>query len=83
MNIHHLRLLPLSEEAHNVSLVENAGSIIVSLLYQIIVFHDIPNTLKILGALLTLTSMVIVGVQKIVAARQGSCHHQDQLSDSQ
>ena len=61
------------EEAHIISLVENAGSIIVSLLFQIIIFNDIPNTIKIVGALLTLASIIIIGVQKIMKARQISC----------
>ena len=61
------------EEAHIISLVENAGSIVVSLLFQIIIFNDIPNTIKIVGALLTLTSIIIIGVQKIMKARQISC----------
>ena len=61
------------EEAHVISLLENATSIIVSLLYQIIIFNDIPNTIKIIGALLTLTSIIIIGLQKILKARQISC----------
>ena len=57
------------EEAHIVSLVENAGSIVISLLLQIIIFGDIPNTIKILGAILTITSIFIIGIQKIFQAR--------------
>ena len=57
------------EEAHIVSLVENAGSIVISLLLQIIIFGDIPNTVKILGAILTITSIIIIGIQKIFQAR--------------
>ena len=51
------------------SLVENAGSIVISLVLQIIIFGDIPNTVKILGAFLTLTSIIIIGFQKICQAR--------------
>ena len=51
------------------SLVENAGSIVISLVLQIIIFGDIPNTVKILGAILTVTSIVIIGIQKIFKAR--------------
>ena len=61
------------EEAHTISLLENAFSIVVSLLFQIIIFNDIPNTIKIIGALLTLTSIIIIGVQRILKARQISC----------
>ena len=61
------------EEAHVVSLVENALSIVISLLYQIVIFNDIPNIIKILGALLTLTSIIIIGVQKIIKEKQISC----------
>ena len=51
------------------SLVENAGSIVISLVLQIIIFGDIPNTIKILGAILTITSIFIIGIQKIFQAR--------------
>ena len=51
------------------SLVENAGSIVISLVLQIIIFGDIPNTVKILGAILTVTSIIIIGIQKIFKAR--------------
>ena len=54
------------------SLVENAGSIVISLMLQIIIFGDIPNTVKILGAILTVTSIVIIGIQKICKARATS-----------
>ena len=59
----------VSEEAHIVSLVENAGSIVISLVLQIIIFGDIPNTVKIIGAILTVTSIIIIGLQKIFKAR--------------
>ena len=54
------------------SLVENAGSIVISLVLQIIIFGDIPNTVKILGAFLTVTSIIIIGLQKIFKARAKS-----------
>ena len=54
------------------SLVENAGSIVISLVLQIVIFGDIPNTVKILGAFLTLTSIIIIGFQKIFKARAKS-----------
>ena len=71
----------VSEEAHIVSLVENAGSIVVSLLYQIIIFNDIPNIIKIVGALLTLTSIIIIGAQKIFIAKQISCSNKKLKTD--
>ena len=63
------------EEAHIVSLVENAGSIVISLLLQIIIFGDIPNTVKILGAILTVTSIIIIGIQKIFKTRAKRPEH--------
>ena len=54
------------------SLVENAGSIVISLVLQIVIFGDIPNTVKILGAFLTVTSIIIIGLQKIFKARAKS-----------
>ena len=67
------RSFNILEEAHIVSLVENAGSIVISLVLQIIVFEDIPNAIKILGAILTVTSILIIGLQKIFQARAESC----------
>ena len=54
-----------NEEAHIIGLVDNAGSVAVSFLFQVVFFHDIPNTLKIIGACLVLSSILIIGGQKI------------------
>jgi len=67
-----IRALQL-EQANVVSLVENSGSIVVSLLLQIIIFQDIPNLIKILGALLTLLSILVIGVQRILKERRLVC----------
>merc|ERR1712062_419595 len=58
------------EEANVISLVENSGSIIVSLVLQIVIFQDLPNLIKILGSLLTLISILMIGARKIIKARQ-------------
>ena len=52
------------EEAHVISLVDNATSIVMSVIFQILFFADYPNTLKTIGACLVISSMLIVGGQK-------------------
>ena len=53
------------EEAHIVGLVDNATSIVMAVIFQIVFFADHPNTLKIIGAALVISSMLIVGGQKL------------------
>merc|ERR1719483_764782 len=43
-----------NEEAHIIGLVDNAVSVVVSFLFQILFFNDFPNALKIIGACLVL-----------------------------
>ena len=52
------------EEAHVIGLVDNATSIVMSVIFQIVFFADYPNTLKIIGACLVISSMFIVTGQK-------------------
>ena len=47
------------------TLVDSAGGIVVSVLFQVVFFHDFPNLVKILGSLLVLLSIFIVGMNKI------------------
>ena len=63
-----------NEEAHIIGLVDNAVSVIVSFLFQIIFFGDYPNILKIVGSCLVLSSIFIIGGQKIWKARQKETH---------
>ena len=54
-----------NEEAHIIGIVDNAASVVVSFVLQILFFNDFPNTLKIIGACLVLSSILIIGGQKI------------------
>ena len=45
--------------------MDNAASVVVSFVLQILFFNDFPNTLKIIGACLVLSSILIIGGQKI------------------
>ena len=58
------------EEAHVIGLVDNAASIIISVLFQVIFFSDYPNIWKILGSCLVLCSVLIMSGKKIQAQRQ-------------
>ena len=53
------------EEAHIIGLSDNASNIIVSQIFQIIFFSQIPKTLKVVGFLLVLASMIMLGGKKI------------------
>ena len=52
------------EEAHVVGLTDNASSIIVAFLFQIIFFQDYP-TLKIIGTCIVMLSILLLGGHKI------------------
>ena len=54
-----------NEEAHIIGLVDNAGSVAISFFFQVLFFSDYPNTLKIIGACLVLSSIFIIGGQKV------------------
>ena len=58
------------EEAHVIGLVDNATSIVMSVIFQILFFADYPNTLKIIGACLVISSMLIVGGKKFWKSSQ-------------
>ena len=53
------------EEAHVVGLTDNASSIIIAFLFQMIFFQDYPNTLKIIGACIVMISILFLGGHKI------------------
>ena len=53
------------EEAHVVGMVDSAASIVVAVVMQILFFSDYPNTLKIIGACLVLSSIFLIGGKKI------------------
>jgi len=52
------------EEAHVVTVVDNATGIVMANIFQIVFFSDHPNTLKIIGSCLVITSILIIGGQK-------------------
>ena len=54
-----------NEQAHIIGLVDNAGSVAISFFFQVLFFNDFPNTLKIIGACLVLSSILLIGGQKI------------------
>ena len=60
------------EEAHIVGLTDNAASIIVSFMFQLIFFNDYPNTIKIVGACVVMASILLLGGHKIWKHRQNS-----------
>ena len=53
------------EQAHIVSVTDNASGIFVSFLFQLIFFQDSPNLLKILGACVVIFSILLMGGSKI------------------
>ena len=59
------------EEAHVVGLTDNASSIIVAFLFQIIFFQDYPNTLKIIGTCIVMLSIILLGGHKIWKHQKG------------
>ena len=54
-----------NEEAHIIGLSDNASNIIVSQIFQIIFFSQIPKMLKLIGFFLVLSSMILLGAKKI------------------
>jgi len=58
------------EEAHVVGLTDNAASIIISFVFQIIFFQVYPNTLKIVGTCVVIFSIFLLGGHKIWKSRQ-------------
>ena len=58
------------EEAHIVSVTDNASGIIVSFLFQLIFFQDSPNLLKVLGTCVVVFSILLVGGAKIYKHRR-------------
>ena len=58
------------EEAHVIGLTDNAASIIISFLFQILFFQVYPNTLKIGGACIVIFSILLLGGHKIWKSRQ-------------
>ena len=58
------------EEAHIVGLTDNASSIIVSFVFQLLFFHDYPNTIKIIGACIVMLSIMLLGGHKIWRHKQ-------------
>ena len=56
-----------------VTLVDSAGGIVISVLFQVVFFHDFPNLAKILGTLLVLLAIFIVGVNKIWKTKKSKC----------
>ena len=59
-----------NEEAHIIGLSDNASNIIVSQLFGILFFSQIPKTLKLLGFFLVLLSMLMIGLKKILDNRK-------------
>ena len=59
-----------NEEAHIIGFSDNASNIIVSQIFQVIFFIQIPKLLTILGFLLVLTSMILIGVKKVLENRR-------------
>ena len=59
-----------NEEAHIIGLSDNASNIIVSQLFGILFFSQIPKTLKLLGFFLVLLSMLMIGGKKILDNRK-------------
>ena len=58
------------EEAHIVGLTDNAASIIISFIFQILFFQVYPNTLKIGGACIVIFSILLLGGHKIWKSKQ-------------
>ena len=58
------------EEAHIVGITDNASSIIISFIFQLLFFQDYPNTLKIVGACIVMSSIIFVGAHKIYNHRK-------------
>ena len=58
------------EEAHVVTLTDNAASIIVSFTFQLVFFQDYPNTLKIIGLCVVILSILLLGGHKIIKHRK-------------
>ena len=58
------------EEAHIVSVTDNASGIFVSFLFQLMFFQDSPNLLKILGACVVIFSILLMGGSKIYKHRR-------------
>ena len=49
------------EEAHILGLVDNSANIIVSFLFQTVFFLDTPGPLKLVGAGVVLSSVILIG----------------------
>ena len=54
-----------NEEAHIIGFCDNASNIIVSQIFQVIFFTQIPKLLTVVGFLLVLSSMILIGVKKV------------------
>merc|ERR1712037_1096722 len=56
------------EEAGKVSIMRKAADILFALLFQIVIFHEVPGLFSVLGALLVTTAVFLHGGSRVVAA---------------
>ena len=58
------------EEAGKVALLDRSSAIIIALIIQITIFHEIPDNLSLVGLFLVLAAVFLTGLYKLWQVRK-------------